>query len=953
MAVQRNSQAAPASQARLPAVAQSGASAAQPDVNKHAAGHVGFESITGPSTIRMNNQRAQVPAKMGILNTLFGVGQQFAEAKMQAGLEEAYMSGIAQFSTGVAEAELQASPFTRDWVLAGFRDTAGKMKLAEAEVQTLKLIQDMKEDSPTKFLQALEARRAALVPQFDGMSRGQRGSMFAQLITSDQAAIQKHAMAHGEFIMDTKKQGVYTQLSTLSEVMNAEKGKTTYGSAVDSFMTTLLANSLLDDSLTANMQQSYLAQGIEHAIASGNHQVYELFASGEYTFPDGSTGTVLSRLPLDTQNKLGGQYRSAVGGILTEDKIASLQWVGEIEAAFTNPDATLPDRAAFRDRTARLAQAGVISPSKLSSLTADYEKNYLKKNMTGVMANDYVNGNWQAILNRGGTVQAAFESADILQRRQGTPAPQRIANNLALAQKYSDPDAFKYIGKEVALHFRNMGKPGAKPPTEMDAKVQQVVVGMFDKWRKEGNTLAEVHMLAGMSEEDARTTQTVIGKLLQTGDAASAVQSMHDDQALIAVDRKNQEEAAKLGVTQYMEEFKAEYLTPALFGFLNPFNEAGALSNALTTDLSIGQAMPFFGSGAPIYTADEQAQLAVVVEGYFLEEAAANPIQVRTKEGAKNAYVAALAKAEANSINHEDGKLHLAKGSDIMSLFSTREAYSQKGNGYIGKALSQYANDKIKGTIGGKVAWFQSPGGGDILTYKHMDNDGRMLSRSTVSAKEIGGYARNLYEGETRTAAVTAGESRQLQGDGGVVNVTGESPTPVEPATMIKLRETLLRNEAIRYKAYEDGKDENGNIRIAVGVGVNQTSGLLPKGMKKGDEVDQDFVDRTFAVATNRVAQQAWDFMGSHTVRGDDAFLFFAELAYQSGQRGLNNSRPLVKAIEANDAPKAMEALEGMAAFIHSKHPESKVKGDSPRQKHYRQMVRKIMAQRLMPPRSK
>lgn len=950
MAVQRNSQAAQASQARLPAVAQSGASAAQPDVNKHAAGHVGFESIAGPSTIKMNNQRAEVPAKMGILNTLFGVGQQFAEAKMKAGLEEAYMSGIAQFSTGVAEAELQASPFTRDWVLAGFRDTAGKMKMAEAEVQTLKLIQDMKEDSPTKFLQAIEARRAALVPQFDGMSRSQRGSMFAQLITSDQAAIQKHAMAHGEFIMDTKKQGVYTQLSTLSEVMNVEKGKTTYGSSVDSYMTALMANSLLDDSLPVNMQQAYLAQGIEHAIASGNPQVYEMFAGSEYTFPDGSTGTVLSRLPLDTQNKLGGQYRSAIGGILTEDTITSLQWVGELEASFTDPDAPLMDRGEFRSKTARLAAQQVISPSKLTSLTAAYEKNYLKKNMTGTMAEAYVSGNWQAIFDRGGTLAAGFEAQDIMQRRQGVPVPQRIANNLVVAQKWSDPEAFKAIGSEVAVHFRNMGKPGATPPTEMDAKVQQVVVGMFDKWRKEGNTLAEVHMLAGMSEEDARTTQTVIGKLLQTGDTASAVQSMHDDQALIGVDKVNQAEAAALSVEPYMDDFSKQYLAPSLLGFLNPWNAAGQSSNALTTDLTIGQALPWVGSGAPAYTADEQLTLKTVVEGYFLEAVRANPIQARTKEGAKDAYVLALAKAEANAINHEDGKLHLAKGADIISLFGVDKEFAQKGSGYLGKALTQYANDKIKGSIGGKVSWLPATGGGDLLTYKYMDNDGRELSRSNVSAKEIGGYARNLYENDSRKVNEMAGEGRQLQGDGGVVNINGESPTPVEPTVMLKLRETLMKNEAVRYKAYADGKDSAGNTRIAVGVGINQTSGLLPKGMKLGDEVDQDFVDQTFAVATNRVAQQAWDFMSKHTVRGDNAFLLFAELAYQSGGGGLNAAAPLVKAIEANDLDKAMMELTKTRAFIASKPAGNKIKGDAPRQKHYKQLLNKIMKERLAPP---
>ena len=926
MAVLRNSQGQQAPRGQLPEVRQSSASAAQPDVNKHAAAHTAYESITGPSTVTMNNVRAQVPAKMMLVDALFGAGQQFAQAKHEAQMQEAYLSGIAQFSAGVAESELQASPWTRDWTTAGFRDTAGKMRLAEAEAQTLQLVKEMRESSPTEFAQVLEQRRASLLPQFEGMSRSQRGAVFAQLVTSDQAAIQKHAMAHGEFIIDTKRQAVHTILNTQSEMMQAEKGKTTYGAAVDSYITTLLTNSIMDETLPIKTRQSYLAEGIEHAILSGNPQVYEMLASTPIRFPDGSEGTVLSRLPLDAVNKLGQQYRSATSGIVSEAAVDWQRQMAEIEASYDNPMTPTPSPAEFDLMVDRGVANGAIKASDIRPLTTRHRKAWGKKAQQGDLANLYANREWDRMQRAGFNENDGAEAFNMYLQSTGMPTPARIAANLGMANANNSAAGFALMGKEIAPYFRSFGLTGEGAPTEADKAVQAVVLHTMDAYRANGNTSAQAHLLAGMSDEDARITSLALANLGQFGTAQTtdAVKKTRMDFDAAERATKVERDAAELGVADKLAELNTA-LEPFFMWRGMSLTERGIAQDDIAPRLTPGEALLPWSKTNPAVL-HELAHLGTVVGEYAIEEIRRNPYLGRTDEGIKQAHTLAMARVARNAIDHADGKLHLNPGQSISGLFGTAPAISQAGPGLIGKALTAYSDEFIKQGIGGRVHWQPLGKGEGLLAYVHYDADGNEVASNTVPAAEIGAIATQLYEDEAGLIDELTGRGRTVRRASGSVTINGQSGTPVEPATMIKFRQNLIGSEDIKPKAYLDTTGV-----LTVGVGIAKTSGLLPPDLKEGDEVSQQFIDESFATATNTAAQQAWDFMAAQGVRGETAFLLFGELAYQSGD--VSAQAPvaeLAQAIARGDTQRAVSLVQRTRAFKYA--------GES-RQKHYMKLA--------------
>jgi len=929
MAVLRNSEATQAPRGSTPEVRQSSVGAAAPDVNKFLSDATSWENITGPASITMNNVRAQVPAKMGLIDTLFGVGKQFADAKFQAGLEEAYMSGIAQFTSGVAEGELEASPFTRDWAVAGYRDTAGKMKMAEAEAQTLQLIREMRESPPAEFAATLEARRRSLVPQFEGMSRSQRGAMFAQLVTSDQAAIQKHAMAHGEFIIDTKQRAVFTTLATQAELMNASKGSQAYGSAVDSYLTSLLTNSIMDESLPIELRQSYLAEGVEHAIASGNPQVYEMLAGREINFPDGTTGTVLSRLPLDTINQLGSKYRNAVSGIITDSMMDAQNELAVMRNILdgNDPTASIPDFPSFDRWVKGMVTNGAMSVKETDTYYAKYWKAQGTVANMDNTAKHYANGDPAALAAMNLTMADGAKAYDNKQRREGRPVQERVRNNLLMAEKQSSTDGFALVGKELSDYFAKFGMPGSAGPNNDELAVINATVTTLDNMRNSGNQVAMAMFLSGMSAKHAELTTTALSILSENPDPVSAMRQTQETIAKRSVRDTNKEQAAVLGVQDQMETLAQQKLGPYLW-FQGWFPWGDAESEAVAPKLTLGEYL----TGATPATIEQSNHMKNLVNGYFIEATRRSPDIAGTPQGAERLYDQAIARAQANSVDYGQNKLHLHAGQTVQGLFGVTNDIAQPGRGMIGRALAKYTDEEIKGNLGGSVQWSVASAGGGTLFYKHYDADGRLVASGDAQARTIGKKATELNRAEMKKVDEVAGRGRTITRAGGSVTFNGESSSPVEPQSMFKFRETLVHYEDISTKAYPDGG------RLAVGVGINQTSGLLPSNIKEGDEVTQEFINETFAKATDRAAGQGYNYMAREGLKGEATFLLFSELSYQGGDIGNKSFAPkLADAIRKRESGTALDILRKSPPYVASAPKGSKTK--TKRQLHYEEMV--------------
>jgi len=71
-----------------------------------------------------------------------------------------YLEGQAAAGVVESEAELQGNSLTRDWKVAGYRDTMGKLALADSEAKFNLDIKKLREGNPEDLQSYLAKRRA-------------------------------------------------------------------------------------------------------------------------------------------------------------------------------------------------------------------------------------------------------------------------------------------------------------------------------------------------------------------------------------------------------------------------------------------------------------------------------------------------------------------------------------------------------------------------------------------------------------------------------------------------------------------------------------------------------------------------------------------------------------------------------------------------------------------------
>ena len=125
-----------------------------------------------------------------------------------------YLEGQAKAGVIESEEELQGNPLTRDWQVAGYRDTMGKLALADTEAQFAVDIVKLREKGPEEIQAYLATRREKLMPALGSMSREARAAAAGQLLLQDRAATKTWTTEHAKFIIEQKSQAVHTQWNT-------------------------------------------------------------------------------------------------------------------------------------------------------------------------------------------------------------------------------------------------------------------------------------------------------------------------------------------------------------------------------------------------------------------------------------------------------------------------------------------------------------------------------------------------------------------------------------------------------------------------------------------------------------------------------------------------------------------------------------------------------------------
>ena len=137
-----------------------------------------------------------------------------------------YLEGQAKAGVIESEEELQGNPLTRDWKVAGYRDTMGKLALADTEAQFAVDIAKLREKGPEEIQAYLAARREKLMPALGSMSREARAAAAGQLLLQDRAATKTWTTEHAKFIIEQKSLGRHPEgLSMIARALNLPEGK--------------------------------------------------------------------------------------------------------------------------------------------------------------------------------------------------------------------------------------------------------------------------------------------------------------------------------------------------------------------------------------------------------------------------------------------------------------------------------------------------------------------------------------------------------------------------------------------------------------------------------------------------------------------------------------------------------------------------------------------------------
>ena len=123
-----------------------------------------------------------------MLEGMMSQGAQVLNKMADQEFNNLYLEGQAQAGIIESEDELQGNPLTRDWKVAGYRDTMGKLALADTEAQFVADLPLLREKNPEDLQKYLSERRAKLTPALGSMSREARAAAAGQLLLQDRAA---------------------------------------------------------------------------------------------------------------------------------------------------------------------------------------------------------------------------------------------------------------------------------------------------------------------------------------------------------------------------------------------------------------------------------------------------------------------------------------------------------------------------------------------------------------------------------------------------------------------------------------------------------------------------------------------------------------------------------------------------------------------------------------------
>lgn len=853
-----------------------------------------------------------------VVQSIFGAVGKLAGQAWQTSTEDAYVHGAASAGMLESEKELQADPLTRDWAVAGFRDTKGKLKQAKQEADYLANLEKLREkdiDAPGGLNDFLAGQRADYADTLVGMSRNARESSVAKRITYEQSAIAQYTKERKAYLYGVESKALQATfapaIGRLEAALESGDDKSIQA-ARDNVATVFTGDVWANPRLSGGDRVALTGELLDRLFVTSDTGTYNrLEAMG-----------VLGQLPAEMQTKYAEKYRDA---LQQNDARRFAEYHDQLTTVLANSsdpnNPNFPDQALF----SQVIDKGILIGALKGKEGMNYKTEYLvkagKKNDQHGLGIAYSTGNQDFIFSRGKTVQDAVNAYEAARFSEGRTTEQVAMGHITIGATKGWPEAYQRAGALLAPVFNSILSTD-KPPKPMLDTAKSIFTAL-DTLERSGQTVDFSQVLAGIPEAQRGDVLSLRARMAANEEPATAIAAVADQRARTA----QLTPSMRAGISTAQGKTAAKLMEEMQTGGV--FNETvKGLRGLVNMDTSERAMRPFVApfadkTTAQLYVYNMQKNLGV----HLSRAIQSNP----HLQGDELKQVAMAGMAES-LLDTSVGPVMLPAGAD-MHKFLNLPPVANKGN--VAAAVAKLAAPTVEGAS--PVVNFED-GALSIREFKGTTQ----VAQRRVPASQVGDSVREILATDAKRVDRLSGAGivRKDIASQAQVRFNGRNTASIDDGLMFKFRENLVTNEGVKGEAYPDLSNRvTGKNRLTVGVGITNTNDYFPKEVVKaaGDKLPQELIDSTFRDASNAAAKQGIAVLSKYGLDTNKWFLVTAELAYQSGPGTLQKDRAYNEMFDAAANGNQFLALE---AFRRS--PAYQMSGKI-RRDHYERLIAKAM----------
>ncbi|HVH93231.1 MAG TPA: hypothetical protein VM783_17840 [Candidatus Acidoferrum sp.] len=877
----------------------------------------------------------------GLGNTSAGLLNKMADVQFS----NLYLEGQAKVGVIQSEEEIQGNPLTRDWEVAGFRDTMGKLALADSEAQFAVDLKQLRQQSPEELEAYLAQRRTQMMPGLAGMSRDARAAVAGQLLLQDRAAIKQYTSEHSKFIIEQKSQAVHTLNNTSMRNLGSKQvqfragdlPKADFDAALQNTAGMLVGSIWMDKSLPRDVQQQLTFETLQNALTNGSTELYDYVASNDIPDVNGKSSSLVARLTGDQQQRLGNAYLSASQRTSDARNLGNLADLANVESQI--------DSGAFSGTYEMLDQklsamvlSNAITGEKRASVLNHYTDKQYKNETNSQLASMFIRGDVNGILNSGKTTEDGAKAMDAMLAKNNVTPEQRLQTYLQ-AGKNGMQSAFSKAGEILGVTLRQVRDPNSTMLPQHRQMFETINAAVRDAEAK-GQTDVRQQLLSGLPEGDRMFTQRVFSLVDGNASYEEAIRratDLGDKEAALtpAVRAANAQQTSSKVSKQIMELSPRGVMSSMWTWGKSLFSKEAAADLQLRGWSSIGDRDGWTSDSPTVQFYNQRIREELASE-------ASNILNTNPSASPEEVILLAKTNVAGRTIQSKYGPIAMPRGVSLEQVFGLGPGNTAA----IGPAIDAMLKE-TKSDASFQVAFVN----GKMFAQEFDSKGARVGTGKYIEPYEVRAKVQTMAEENQGTANERFGLGREVSSNGVSFRYNGTNTAGVPAGWMFNLRSNLVDHEGIKDTPYRDlsgALDKSGNPIMTVGVGVSSHNPNYPQVQPDGKVSSVDIM-QSFTKASNDAAKAGYDVAKRIGMDNQSAFALLSEVAYQSGtgfasQAGKTGDRyrAFLDTLRSKNVEQSKEAFKQTAAWYYSADPKDRSK-ITPRQQSYLRLIEKSL----------